>query len=227
MTEFEIQRALDLPAPLPADEKLVWLGAPSCAAIARNVFHLPALAAYFGVVLLAHFTWVAAGDSNMTDALLSSARLLPLGLLALAMFLFLAWMVARSTAYAFTDRRVIMRIGVALSLTLNIPFRCIASADLRLYADGSGDLPLSLNGSDRMAYLNLWPHARPWRLKDTVPMLLGIPDAARVGALLGDALRDHLAQAQASRLGTPERLSAGISGTRGKTGLDGGLLEAA
>jgi ketosteroid isomerase-like protein len=93
--------------------------------------------------------------------------------------------------------------------------------------DGSGDLPLSLNGSDRMAYLNLWPHARPWRLKDTVPMLLGIPDAARVGALLGDALREHLAQAQASRLGTPERLSAGISGTRGKTGLDGGLLEAA
>jgi hypothetical protein len=212
VTEFEIQRALDLPAPLPADERLVWMGAPTCGAIARNVFHLPALAAYFVAVLLAHAAWVAAGDAGIPQALLSAMRLLPLGLLALGLFLFLAWMIARTSAYALTDRRVIMRIGVALSITLNIPLRCIASADLRLYADGTGDLPLTLTGNDRMAYLNLWPHARPWQLKNTVPMLLGIPEAERVGALLADTIRQHLGQQQAGQQQAGAALRPGPGG---------------
>jgi hypothetical protein len=193
VTEFEIQRALDLPAPLPADERVLWIGSPAWRGIARNVFHLGALAMYFVAVIAAHVFWVVANGAAWIEAAASAARLAPLGAVALGMFALLAWMVARTTCYAITDRRVIMRIGVALSLTMNIPFRAIASADLRLRADGSGDLPLSLVGNDRMAYLHLWPHARPWRLKHPVPMLISVPDAARVGETLGAALRTSLA----------------------------------
>lgn len=195
MNEFEIQRALDLPAPLPADERLLWIGAPKWTGIARNVFHVPALAVYFVAVIGAHALWVSANGAGWTEAALSAARLAPLGVIALCLFGILAWMMARTTCYAITDKRVIMRIGVALSLTMNIPLRCIASADLRLFADGSGDLPLTLGGRDKMAYLHLWPHARPWRLKHPVPMLIAVPKAARVAGILGDALRTSLAAA--------------------------------
>jgi Bacterial PH domain len=192
VTEFEIQRALDLPDPLPRDEPVLWIGSPSWRGIAREVFHLRALSAYFGVVMLADAGWSAANGTPLAQAAVSSLGLLPLGLASLGMFTLLAWMMARSTTYAFTDKRVFMRIGVALSITLTIPFKCVGSADLRLYRDGSGDFPLSLTGNDRMAYLHLWPHARPWRMKDTVPMMRCVPDAARVAHLLSTALAEHL-----------------------------------
>jgi hypothetical protein len=194
LNAFEIARALDLPQPLPEDEKLLWLGRPSFQAVARDVFHIPALSAYFAAVLAAHGVWLASHGAAPVAAAASTARLLPLAVAALAMFAFLAWMIARSSAYAITDRRVLMRIGVALSLTLNIPFRCIVSADLRLRRDGSGDLPLTLSGSEHMAYLNLWPHARPWHFRRTLPMMIGVPDAERVAGILGSALREHFGQ---------------------------------
>jgi len=57
-----------------------------------------------------------------------------------------------------------------------------------VYADGTGDIPLTMIGADRIAYLNLWPHARPWRIARPEPMLRAIPDAARVGEILSGAL---------------------------------------
>jgi hypothetical protein len=73
-----------------------------------------------------------------------------------------------------------MRIGIVLTLTFNLPLRTIESAALRRTADGHGDLVLALRGPDRIAYLHLWPHARPWRLGRPEPMLRAVPDAERV-----------------------------------------------
>lgn len=202
MNAFEIARALDLPRPLPEDETLLWLGAPSWRAVARDVFHLRALAAYFVAVLAAHGVWAVSQGVAPAAAAASVARLFPLAVAALAMFALIAWMIARTTAYAITDRRVLMRIGVALCFTLNIPFRCIESADLRLRSDGSGDLPLTLSGHEHMAYLNLWPHARPWHFRRTLPMMIGVPDAERVAGILGAALRSHFGK-PAAAVGAP------------------------
>lgn len=194
MNAFEIARLLDLPQPLPADETLLWMGAPTWRAVARDVFHLPALSAYFAAVLAGHGVWLAGHGATAGAAAASTIQLLPLALAALGMFACLAWMIARSSAYAITDRRVLMRIGVALSLTLNIPFRCIVSADLLVRRDGTGDLPLTLSGREHMAYLNLWPHARPWRFRRTLPMMIGVADAQRVAGILAAALRAHSGQ---------------------------------
>ena len=48
----------------------------------------------------------------------------------------------RTSVYTVTDRRVVLRIGVALTASLNLPFRQIEQASVRLHADGSGDIPL-------------------------------------------------------------------------------------
>jgi hypothetical protein len=90
-----------------------------------------------------------------------------------------------------------MRIGMALDLTLNLPFRQIANLDLRPYADGTGDLAVALAGQDRIGYLHLWPHARPWRFNRPEPMLRAVPDAGKVGAILAEALKADLARREA------------------------------
>ncbi|MCY7315507.1 MAG: hypothetical protein LH480_07775, partial [Rubrivivax sp.] len=52
---------------------------------------------------------------------------------------------------------------------------------------GSGDLPLSLIGEDRIAFMHLWPHVRPWQLARPEPMLRAVPNAQCVAQLLTDA----------------------------------------
>ena len=99
-----------------------------------------------------------------------------------------AWLTSRCTLYTITDRRLVMRVGIALPMTFNLPFSSIESAGLKCWADGNGSIVLTLAPGERLAYLVLWPHARPWRMARTEPMLRCIPDAARVAQTLARAL---------------------------------------
>jgi hypothetical protein len=143
---------------------------------------------YFGVLLAWRAGAVAFGEGSLGDALLSILWLLPLALAAIAIVVLMAWLVGRTALYTITNRRVVMRIGVVLTVTFNIPFRVIAAANLRAYPDGTGDITLALAGDDRIAYLHLWPHARPWRVARPEPMLRSVPEAARVAAILARAV---------------------------------------
>ncbi len=192
MTNFEIERALDLAAPLPKGEQVIWLDSPDWKSFALRVFHMKALTIYFTTAITFNILWMVANGSPTADVLVSTARLVPLSLLALALFALMAWLMAKSTTYAITNHRVFLRIGVALSITVTVPLKTIRSADLKLYKDGTGDLPLSLTGEDRLAYLHLWPHARPWQLKDTAPMLRAVPDAKKVAEILANILLETL-----------------------------------
>jgi hypothetical protein len=99
----------------------------------------------------------------------------------------LAWLTARTAVYTVTDRRVVMRIGIVLTLTFNLPLRTIETAAMRQGPNGHGDIVLALKGPDHIAWLHLWPHARPWHLTRTQPMLRALPQVANVAALLQKA----------------------------------------
>lgn len=198
-----------LPAPLPANETLLWQGAPDAWQVARRVFHIRGVAIYFGLLL----AWKLLADwhDGMApgDILLATLKVLPLPLAGLAMLYGLAVAVARTTLYTLTDRRVVMRIGMVLTVTYNIPLSQVAAADLRRDADGSGDLCLALVGGQRIPYAHLWPHARPWRLARPEPALrcvAGIDEPAR---LLSEAWQRVQGQAgSAVRVSTVEAGSA-------------------
>ncbi|OHV16491.1 phosphopantetheine adenylyltransferase, partial [Methylorubrum extorquens] len=121
-------------------------------------------------------------------ALAVAGPTLLIGLAALGLLSLLAWLVHRTTVYTLTDRRMVLHVGIALPITLNLPLTRIESADLRLFPDGTGDLPLRLPPGERVAYLHLWPHARPWRVSRPEPMLRSVPAARSVVALLAPAL---------------------------------------
>jgi hypothetical protein len=144
-----------------------------------------ALVGYFAAMLLIQALYLAGEPGG----LVMRPLLFSLGAAALALLMLagVAWYAARNTLYTLTNRRVVMRIGIVLTLTLNLPYKALASAAVRHYRDGSADIVLDLAGEDRMGWAHLWPHARPWALRKPQPSLRCLRDASTVAALLQSA----------------------------------------
>lgn len=185
--EHEFEAAFGLPEPLPATERILWQGQPQVGAIMRRVFHMRVVALYFAA-LLAWSAATAIGDGVATAPLLRSlATLGGLSLTALALLAGLAWLTARTAVYTLTDRRVVMRIGIVLTVTYNFPLRCMDGAHVLRTGGGRGEIALQLQQGTRIAWLHLWPHARPWHLREPQPLLRGLADVEQVGRILGEA----------------------------------------
>ena len=177
--EHEFEAAPGLPEQLPADERLLWQGAPQWRLVALHVFHVRTLAWYFAAMMVLQATYLLGEpERNLFKPLLLSFLLsvISLGILSL-----MAWLTARTALYTLTNKRVVMRIGIVLTLTFNLPLRMLAAASLKTNPDGSGDIALKLAGNDHIAWLNLWPHARPWVLRHPEPSLRCIADVSTVG----------------------------------------------
>ena len=186
--DFDFEPVRGLPAKLPPGETLLWQGAPDWKVLARRLFKVRLLSIYFGV-LVAWLVITAIYDGQpVADTLSSLIMVSALVAACIGILCLLAWGTARTTVYTITNKRVVMRYGIALSMALNLPFKLIDSAGLRSYPNGYGDIPLSLQKGQKISYLILWPHARPWHMKKPEPMLRGIPDAAEVAQILARAL---------------------------------------
>lgn len=184
MTGPRVRKIRGLPDALPEGERLLWQGAPTWRALCVRAFHVRLVAAYFGLLVAWRGLTGLADGASFETIVAGCASLALLAAGAIAILSLLAWLVARTTVYSITSRRVVLRCGIALSVDLNIPFRTVRAADINLSRDGSGDIALALPKGTRIAYLTLWPHARPWHFRAPQPMLRGIADAARVAELL-------------------------------------------
>jgi hypothetical protein len=185
--EHEIEPQHGLPEALPASERLLWQGSPQRLRIALDVFHLRAVAVYFAVLLALRFLLVQHDTGSVVEAVAATTWAAAIFALGLGLLWLLADLTARTTVYTITNRRVVMRIGIVLSLTFNLPFTRIVAAQVRRRADGSGDLVFELSPEDKIAYVHLWPHARPWRLSHPQPMLRSIAAIDTPAALLTEA----------------------------------------
>ena len=169
--EHEIEPQHGLPEALPANERLLRQGSPQRRRVALDVFHLRAVAVYFAVLLAIRFAVVQHGTGSIAEAIAATTWAAAFFALGLGLLWLLADLTARTTVYTITNRRVVMRIGIVLSLTFNLPFARIAAAQVRRRADGSGDLVFELLPDDKIAYAHLWPHARPWRFTHPQPKI--------------------------------------------------------
>lgn len=185
--EHEFEPQYGLPEPLPAGERVLWQGSPDWRVLARHVFHVRTLALYFAAILIIRGAFVLGDGGTLAAATKAVAMVLPLAIMAIGIAFGLALLCARTSVYTITDKRVTMRIGIVLNLTFNLPFNRIASAGLRQVHAGAGDIALTLAGTDQIAFLHLWPHARPWRIAKAEPMLRCVPQGEEVARALGQA----------------------------------------
>ncbi|MFN8650889.1 MAG: photosynthetic complex putative assembly protein PuhB [Gemmatimonadales bacterium] len=170
--------------PLPPGEHLVWQGAPAWQPLARHALHLRALATYFALIILYGLVGALRQGLGAAQILVPLATQVLLAGVVLGAGMLYAWFTARNTVYAITDRRVVIKAGLVLPITINIPFRLIDSAWARRFKDGTGQISLGIRPPDRLGFVALWPHVRPWRLRYPEPMLRGLTDTDSVAALL-------------------------------------------
>lgn len=189
--EHEFEAAPGLPEPLPAGEKLLWQGAPDWFRLALHAFHVRKIAIYFLIMLAVQLTYLMDSDASSREITVSIVKSFLTGLLAIAMLSAVAWLSCKTTLYTITDKRLVMRIGIVLTLTFNLPYKRIAAASIKNVNGTVGDIALSLYPTDRIAWVHLWPHARAWRLTQPEPALRCIQDVDAVGKILLAAWSQH------------------------------------
>jgi hypothetical protein len=189
--DFEFEPQPGLPAPLPAGESLLWQGSPHWQSLAVRAYHVRKVVLYFAGLTLWRIGVGIHDHHAAYDILVSSAFLVTLGAIAAGVLSLLAYLNARSTIYSITTRRVLLRHGVAVPLTMNVPFDAIEAADVSHFRDGTGDISLTVPAAQRIGYLISWPHVRPGRITRPSPSLRGLADLSHAAALLAGALAAH------------------------------------
>jgi hypothetical protein len=197
--DFNFEPVRGLPEKLPEGEHILWQGSPDPWALAKEALMIRWVAGYF-VLLAVWRTGVSSATEPMSTALSHAIPFVVIGTLACAIIYGVAWVQARATVYTLTNKRVAMRIGAALTMTLNLPYQWIGNANLDARKGGTGTLAFELIGDTRLSYLMTWPHVRPWKMARTQPALRCIPDAKTVAAIFADAAEARVSEPTIARI---------------------------
>ncbi|SEK95360.1 photosynthetic complex putative assembly protein PuhB [Roseovarius nanhaiticus] len=204
--DFNFEPIRGLPEALPEGEHILWQGRPSARRLAMEALSLPWIAGYFAVLAL----WrvgVSSTQLPLAQAVWHAVPFLVIGALCCAVLMGLAFVQSRATVYTLTNKRVAMRIGAALTMTLNLPYTQIGTASLEARKSGTGTIAFELMGDTRLSYVMTWPHVRPWFMARTQPALRCIPNAAEVAEIFAEAAEIRTAVPQVTR-GAPAAIAA-------------------
>ena len=188
----------------PGAERVLWEGRPNWTSVLRHVFRIRALAVYF-LAILAWQVFDALNSGQPGHILMAkTAGFTGLALLCLAILSVMAWMIWRTTSYLITDRRVILKFGVALPATLDVPLNLVQHASVKVHSDGTGDIALALPPEQRIAPLLLWPHLKPWQINRPEPMMRGIENPEQVAEIFTQALSTTMTPPSAAQANGPQ-----------------------
>jgi hypothetical protein len=221
LTEYDHEPVRGLPGVLPPGEQLLWQGSPHWLSLALNAYRVRLLAVYFALMVLARGVYLLYTGAGLPAALSGLIGPTVFSLIALGILLGIAALSAHRTVYSITSKRVVIRQGVALESTINLPFTVIDSAHLQHRDDATGDIALQLRRGDRVSYIWLWPHVRPWRITHPEPALRSIPEPQRVGDILARAFTAQ--EGVAARDSQTARETQSVSG--GSIATPGGLID--
>jgi hypothetical protein len=192
--DFKTEPVEGLPEVPPEGERILWQGRPNWWALTKSATAFWWVMGYF--VFLMAWRFVTVIDMfPLGQAIALSLPFLILAAIVGALLIGTTWVQARMAMYTVTNRRVVLRVGAALQVSLNLPYTQIASADLDLRPDGTGTIAFDTLGDVRLAYVVLWPHVRPWSFPAR-PALRCIDDAQDIANLLMVNARARQAEAE-------------------------------
>lgn len=196
--DFEVEPVEGLPERPPEGEEILWQGRPNWWQLTWESLSLPWVLGYFAVLALWRFVSVV-DQMPFSQAIAATLPFAVLCAIVVGLLCFVGYVQARCAVYTVTNRRVAMRIGAALTMTLNIPYTQMANAMLDLRKKGTGTIAFETMGDTRLSYILCWPHVRPWYINPTQPSLRCIPDAEKVAELIADAAQARVSQPQVVR----------------------------
>ena len=180
-----------LPEALPAGETMLWQGRPEPAGFATRALGLRGLSLYFGGLLLLQAGIGFAQGGGLVQVGGGLAISATIGLVCLGLLRLIGRAAARATIYTITDKRVVLRVGIALPMIINLPFAVIGSVARAAQPDGTEDVVLSVVKPAHVSWVALWPHVRLGSILRPQPVLRALPQAAGAAQLLARALAGH------------------------------------
>ena len=154
----------------------------------RHAFRIRLVSVYFSLLVIWRIAGSMMSGHDLRYAVVSAASCVILGASGVVLFCFFAWLIARTTTYTITQKRVVLTYGMALPKSLNLPFTAIEAADMRINADGSGDIAFRLPTGKRLSYLLLWPHVRAGTQGRAQPVLRCVLAPQEAAEILSQAL---------------------------------------
>lgn len=198
--DFAIEPIEGLPERPPEGEHILWQGRPDWWALAKDSLNVWWVMGYF--LFLAAWRFVSLVDQvPLARALVLALPFIILGGIVCGLLMIFAYVQARTTMYTVTNKRVAMRIGAALTVTLNLPYRQIVNADLRMRGK-TGTIAFEVPKDVKLGYLTCWPHVRPWR-SPVQPALRCIPEPKKIAEMISDAAEARVSTPVIERRGAP------------------------
>lgn len=186
--EYDFEPIPGVPGIPPAGERILWHGSPEWKSVLVHVLAGRWFLAYVVVLSVWRFGSALSDGMPLVAATTSTLWLLPMWAAVGAALAAFAFGLSKTTIYTITTKRLIMRYGIALPMAVNIPFTTVMGAGLKTFRDGTGQIALGLDGDVRLAYLVIWPNARPGYFLNPQPLLRSLPDPQAVVKILTAAL---------------------------------------
>jgi hypothetical protein len=189
MSEHDFESIRGLPGELPEGEHILWQGAPRWMTLAQQAFHVRAVAAYFAGMFALRVVAALAVGQSLPAVGRSILLVSPVAVLTIAVLAGLGWLYSRTTVYTITNKRVVIRFGVALPKAFNIPFAIIDSAAVKTLGGRKGDLALTLKAPEptlrALADVQSAAEILASAMKDVTPIELMRPAPSRERVLTG------------------------------------------
>lgn len=196
--EIDFEPVPGLPEAPPEGEEILWQGSPDWWMLARDAMGFWWVAGYFAALMVWRFLTVV-DLVPLGQAIGVTLPFAILGAIVCGLVALFAYIQARLSVYTVTTSRVAMRIGAALTVTLNVPFKQLANASLDLRRNGTGTIAFETLEQMPLSYLVCWPHVRPWKMRTTEPALRCIKDAEHVAEIIAEAAQARINVPQVQR----------------------------
>jgi hypothetical protein len=190
--DFAFEPVPGLPETPPEGEQVLWSGSPLKWRLGPHVFRTKWVLVLFAILAVSSIFSGLNHGAGFTRIAVTCATMLFLGGLIAVFFNVLGWLIAINTIYTITNKRLVIRHGVTLPMTINVPFAKVARADAKVRRDGTADISLALLDGNRLSIFAIWPHNRPWSWQGPQPAMRMVPDGGRVANILVNALTREL-----------------------------------
>jgi hypothetical protein len=208
--DFAFEPIRGLPERPPEGEVILWQGQPNWLRLSIDSLNVWWVLGYF--IFLFVWRFISVSDlMPIYQAVLVSLPFLALALIVTLLLMLVGYIQANATVYTITNKRVVMRIGAALTVTLNLPFTEIENAAIASGSKDFGTIVIDTKQTTKFSFLVLWPHARAWHFKKPQPSLRCIPDAAQVAKILSNAAKARLIEEKDSPKQKLQNIDAVVS----------------
>jgi hypothetical protein len=208
--DFAFEPIRGLPERPPEGEVILWQAQPNWLRLSIDSLNVWWVLGYF--IFLFVWRFISVSDlMPIYQAVLVSLPFLALALIVTLLLMLVGYIQANATVYTITNKRVVMRIGAALTVTLNLPFTEIENAAIASGSKDFGTIVIDTKQTTKFSFLVLWPHARAWHFKKPQPSLRCIPDAAQVAKILSNAAKARLIEEKDSPKQKLQNIDAVVS----------------